>query len=62
MSLTVLVVNGNRHLINEDSKASDDTCQTIIEGYGADAIVEFDEVKLADVKPKSLKELINESN
>ena len=62
MSLTVLVVNGNRHLINEDSKASDATCQTIIEGYGADAIVEFDEVKLADVKPKSLKELINESN
>lgn len=62
MSLTVLVVNGKRYLINEESKASDKVCEEIIEHHGSDAIVEFDKVELTDVKPKSLKELINETH
>lgn len=59
MSLTVMVINGKRFLINEQSKASDKVCEDILEHYPSDAIVEFDSVRLADVKPKSLKELTN---
>lgn len=59
--MTVLVVNNKRHLINEQSKASDKVCEDIINSYPKDAIVEFDDVKLSDVKPKTLKQLQDES-
>lgn len=60
--MIVLVVNGKRHLINQHSKASDKVCEDIINSYPKDAIVEFDDVKLSDVKPKTLKQLQDESN
>jgi len=47
--MIVMVVNGNRYLINEKSKASDKFCEQIIESYPSDAIVEFDKVKMSDV-------------
>ena len=58
MTLTVMVVNGNRFLINEQSSVCDKTCETILSEYGKDAIVEFDEVRLADVERKTLKDII----
>jgi|DEB0MinimDraft_12_1074336.scaffolds.fasta_scaffold02532_16 hypothetical protein len=57
--MIVLVVNEDRYLINEHSKASDNICKVIINDYPSDAVVDFDEVRLSDVKPKSLNELLN---
>ena len=56
--MIVLVVNKDRYLINEKSKASDKRCQEIINSYPSDAIVEFDEVKKQDVERKTLKQLM----
>ena len=47
--MIVMVVNGTRYLINEQSKASDKFCEQILEAYPSDAIVEFDKVKMSDV-------------
>lgn len=58
--MTVLVVNNERFLINEESKSSDDVCKTIIDSFPSDAIIEFDTVKDSDVMPKTIEELINE--
>ena len=58
MSLTVLVVDGKRFLINTESKASEKHCEEIIKSFPSDAVVEFDEVKKSDVMPKTLNELI----
>lgn len=58
MGLIIMVVNEKRILINEDSKVCDKVCEEILEHYPSDAIVEFDVVKLADVKPKTLTELL----
>ena len=42
MSLIVLVVNEDRYLINEESKASDKQCEQILSTYPNDAVVSFD--------------------
>ena len=47
--MKVLVVNGNRFLINEKSKAVDKSCEEILKNYPPDATIEVDEVKLSDV-------------
>jgi len=47
--MQVMVVNGNRYLINPESKACDSTCERILEQYPKDAVVEFEEPKLKDV-------------
>ena len=44
-----MIINGERYLINEDSKASDKFCEQLINSYPSDALVEFDEVKKSDV-------------
>ena len=59
MSLAVLIVNGKRHLINEESNACEKHCKEIIKSYGSDAVVDFDTVKPEDVKRRTVKELID---
>lgn len=60
MSLTVMVVDGKRFLINEETKASDKVCKDILEQYPSDVIVEFEVPTLADVIPKSLRDIVND--
>jgi len=47
--MEVMIVNGDRYLINETSPAVDLDCQIILAGYPKDAIVEFDGVKHSDL-------------
>ena len=47
--MKVLIINGERNLINEKSKGVDKRCQEILKNYPSDATIEFDEVKLSDV-------------
>ena len=50
--MEVLIVNGNRHLINTSVQegAQDQICKTIISGYPEGAIIDWDtNVKLEDV-------------
>lgn len=58
MSLTILIVNNNRYLINTESKYSDKRCQEIIDSYPDDAVIDFDEVRMSDVTRKTVKDLI----
>jgi len=44
--MQVMVVNGDRYLINPESKACDRTCERILKQYPQDAVVEFEDVKL----------------
>jgi hypothetical protein len=55
MSLEVIIVGGNRFLINTESKGVDNTCEEILKHYPSDAVVEFATPTLADVKLKTLK-------
>ena len=48
--LSILIVNGDRFLINEASKSVDETCETICSVYPNDAVIEFDTVKPIDLK------------
>lgn len=43
-----MIVNGNRYLINDQSKVCDEVCAKILETYPSDAIVDFDNVKQID--------------
>ena len=47
--MEVMIVNGDRYLINDTSPAVDLDCQVILAGYPKDAIVEFDNVKHSDL-------------
>jgi hypothetical protein len=49
--MTVMVVNGNRYLLNTDmcEKAQDETAQRILSDYPHDAIIEFDTPKIEDL-------------
>jgi len=47
--MKVLVINGERYLINEKSKGVDKRCQEILKNFPQDATIEFDEVKWSDV-------------
>ena len=44
--LSILIVNGDRHLINEVSNAVDETCSNICSSYPDDATIEFEESNL----------------
>jgi len=46
--MTVMVVNGNRYLINDQSKGCDGVCEAILNTYPSDAQIEFDNVKQID--------------
>jgi len=48
MSLTVLVINKTRHLINTLSKGSEDLCNDLIQSQGSNEFY-FDEVKQKDL-------------
>jgi len=50
MGLTVLVVEGNRYLINPESKAADKECEKIISSYPPTATVSFDKVRKTDYR------------
>ena len=52
MSLQILIVNNDRFIINTLSKSCEDTCNTIIDSYPDDAIVEFGEVLDSDLQKK----------
>ena len=47
--MTVLVINNNRYLINEKSKAADKVCENLINSYPLDTEVSFDSVKSSDL-------------
>ena len=49
--MIVLVINKERFLINDKSKASEKTCNDIIKNYPSDSEVYFDKVKKTDLKP-----------
>jgi len=48
--LSILIVNGDRYLINEDSKSVDETCETICSFHPDDAVIEFDTVQPMDLQ------------
>ena len=52
--MIVLVVNGDRHLFNDEviDKAQDEAAERIINAYPPDAVVDFDEVRDEDVQRK----------
>ena len=51
--LSILIVNGDRYLINEASKSVDETCNTICSAYPDDAVIEFDTVQPFDYQRNS---------
>lgn len=59
--LQILIANNNRYLIETESKAVDKTCEDILKHCPIDEVVEFSKPTLDDVRPKTLKELINEN-
>ena len=62
--MEVLIVNGNRYLINTDvsNDTQDETCKRILKDFPHDAIVEWDEnVTMQDVLPMTVHELINKN-
>ena len=53
--LSVLIINGDRYLINEASKSVDETCDTICSAYPDDATVEFDTVHPMDLQRSNIR-------
>ena len=53
--LSILIINGDRYLINEDSKSVDETCNTICSVYPDDATIEFDTVQPMDLQRSNIK-------
>ncbi len=53
--LSILIINGDRYLINEDSKSVDETCNTICSVYPDDALIEFDKVYPMDLQRSNIK-------
>ena len=51
--MKVLVVDGNRYLINTElaQHVLDGICEDILKYYPPDATVEFDDVKPSDIRP-----------
>lgn len=48
--MEVMVVNGDRYLLNVSSPAVDKTANTILAHYPSDALVEFDTPRMNDFK------------
>ena len=53
--LSILIVNGDRYLINESSKSVDETCSSICSSYPDDATIEFDKVYPMDLQRSNIK-------
>lgn len=51
--MIVMVVNGNRYLVNDQSKGCDEVCETILKTYPSDAQIEFDNVKKIDYEQRT---------
>lgn len=49
--LIVMVVNGTRYLLNQDSRSIDDSVKTILDAYPADASVHFEDAQMEDLLP-----------
>ena len=52
MAIEVLIVNGERYLVNTESKGVDDICDAIIDNCEAIPVLDWDEVKKLDLKRK----------
>lgn len=50
-SLTVMVVNGTRYLLNEDASCIDQSAKIILDTYPHDAKVHFESPKHEDLFP-----------
>jgi hypothetical protein len=46
--MIAMIVNGNRYLINDQSKGCDEVCEAILKTYPSDAQIEFSNVKQID--------------
>ena len=60
--MEVLIINGDRHLINTTmcDKAQDEVTQRILSGYPKDAQVDWDDTPtIQDTIPATLGQLIN---
>lgn len=61
--MIVMVVNGNRYLVNDQSKGCDEVCEAILKTYPSDAQIEFSNVKQIDYESNrnilAIKELPN---
>jgi len=53
--LSILIINGDRYLINEASKSVDETCETLCSVYPDDALIEFDKVYPMDLQRSNIK-------
>ena len=53
--LSVLMINGDRYLINEASKSVDETCEALCSVYPDDATIEFDKVYPMDLQRSNIK-------
>lgn len=60
--MQTMIVNGNRYLINDQSKGCDEVCAKILETYPSDAIVDFDNVKPIDYERADLIKRLLEGN
>jgi len=61
MALEVLIVNGDRYLVNTDSPAVDKTCEEIISQYSLEPVLDWDEVRDIDLNgdiPEDVIEMI----
>lgn len=60
--MQTMIVNGNRYLINDQSKGCDEVCAKILETYPSDAIVDFDNVKPIDYERADFIKRLLEGN
>mgnify|MGYP000214067182 CR=1 FL=1 len=59
--MKVMIVNNDRYLINTLSKGVDNICEAIINSYGINPVIDFDEVRSTDIK-KKIQELKKNTN
>ena len=52
MAIEVLIVNGERYLVNTESKGVDEACDAIINNCDAIPVLDWDEVSKLDLKRK----------
>ena len=65
MALEVMIVNGDRYVLNVDSKHIDRTADEIISQYPQEPTLDWDEVRDIDVQraiPSDVMDLINKLN
>lgn len=60
--MQTMIVNGNRYLINDQSKGCDEVCAKILEMYPSDAVIDFDNVKPIDYERTDFIKRLLEGN